>query len=169
MGLNWFASKSSRLAADMCKHIRKILNAQRDILSPQAVKSMEAALAETKDMLAGGANDELIQKQISKLETAANSWLKPYPNAGIRENVEVVLVARAVAMAIRTFFVQPFKIPTGSMQPTLYGVNSEPNFTRSVNEVDYISGNGLTLNESEQSRLRGEVGRLQKIQKALVI
>ena len=32
----------------------------------------------------------------------------------MRENVEVLLVAMAVAMGIRTFFVQPFKIPTGS-------------------------------------------------------
>ena len=37
----------------------------------------------------------------------------------------MLLVALAVAMAIRTFFLQPFKIPTGSMQPTLFGVTSQ--------------------------------------------
>lgn len=38
-------------------------------------------------------------------------------------------MALAVAMAIRTFFLQPFKIPTGSMQPTLFGVTSIPDAT----------------------------------------
>jgi signal peptidase I len=36
--------------------------------------------------------------------------------------VEVALFAVAIAMSIRTFFVQPMGIPTGSMQPTLYGI-----------------------------------------------
>ncbi len=43
----------------------------------------------------------------------------------IRENVEILAVALAVAMAFRTYFIQPFKIPTGSMQPTLYGITVE--------------------------------------------
>ena len=34
-----------------------------------------------------------------------------------RENVEVILVAIVVAVGIRSYFLQPFKIPTGSMQP----------------------------------------------------
>src|SRR5947208_5920588 len=67
---------------------------------------------------------------MENLEAVANKWLKAYPNAAWRENVEVLLVALAVAMGIRTFFLQPFKIPTGSMQPTLYGVTSVPDFTR---------------------------------------
>jgi len=35
-------------------------------------------------------------------------------------------VALAVAMAFRTYFVQPFKIPTSSMSPTLCGIHYAP-------------------------------------------
>ena len=66
------------------------------------------------------------------MEKAANKWLKPYPNPGWRENIEVLLVALTVAMGIRTFFLQPFKIPTGSMQPTLFGVTSVPDYSRGI-------------------------------------
>src|SRR5260370_19843105 len=93
--------------------------------------------------------------ELGNLEKAANKWLKPYPNAAWRENVEVLLVALAVAMAIRTFFIQPFKIPTGSMQPTLFGVASEPDFSHydSWEEHEAVSAQ---LNE--QGKLRKAIG-----------
>jgi signal peptidase I len=126
MNLRWFWSGTVRGACAMRKHVRKILNAQRDLLSPAAIDAVEAALGEAQQAVATGANDEALTKQMTNLENTANKWLKPYPNAVIRENVEVLLVALAVALGIRTFFLQPFKIPTGSMQPTLFGVTSEP-------------------------------------------
>ncbi len=46
MNLRWFTSRSVRVACDMSKHVRKILDAQRDILSPQAVAAVETALRE---------------------------------------------------------------------------------------------------------------------------
>lgn len=46
----------------------------------------------------------------------------PQQKSAWRENVEIMVVAIAVALGVRTYIVQPFKIPTGSMQPTLYGV-----------------------------------------------
>jgi signal peptidase I len=126
MNFKWFTSRTVRLASDMCKHVRKLLNAQRDILSPQAVSAVESANAELSNAIKENAPEPELKKRMDQLETAANKWLKPYPNAGIRENVEVLLVALAVAMGIRTFFLQPFKIPTGSMQPTLFGLVPEP-------------------------------------------
>ncbi len=39
--------------------------------------------------------------------------------SGLRENVEAILIAVVLALFIRTFVVQAFKIPSGSMQNTL--------------------------------------------------
>src|SRR5580658_4386545 len=133
MNLRWFFSGVVRQATDMRKHVQKLLNAQRDILSPQAISALEAALKEIKAALDGDADDPALQKQMEALEKTATKWIKPYPYADWRDNVEVFLVAIVVAMGIRTFFLQPFKIPTGSMQPTLFGVvtkdlRSDPNF-----------------------------------------
>ena len=109
----------------MRKHVRRLLSAQRDILAPSAVENLKRALMDLSNALQTGLKGEALKKEMAKLEEAANKWLKPYPHSAWRENVEVLLVALAVAMAIRTFFVQPFKIPTGSMQPTLFGVTSD--------------------------------------------
>ena len=43
-----------------------------------------------------------------------------------REWLDTLVVAISVAMAFRAYFYEPFNIPTGSMQPTLYGNHAEP-------------------------------------------
>jgi len=125
MTSQWFISKKVRQATAMRKHVERLLNHQRDVLSPQAVEAVRTALADLRKSVAENGEPERLEKQMENLEKVANKWLKPYPNASWRENIEVLLVALAVAMGIRTFFLQPFKIPTGSMQPTLFGVTSD--------------------------------------------
>ena len=122
-------SKTVRQATAMQKHVWKLLQAQRDILSPPALAAMESALGALQEKIASGADAGKLRLEMEQLEFAANQWLRPYPHAAWRENVEVLLVALAVAMGIRTFILQPFKIPTGSMQPTLWGVTSLPDYT----------------------------------------
>jgi len=138
--VRWFISGTYRHACAMRKHVRNMLSAQRDILSPQAAQSVTDALAEFSETIQLDLKKEQFVKAMERLDQVATKSLKPYPNHVWRENVEVFLVALAVAMAIRTFFVQPFKIPTGSMQPTLFGVTSE----NLMDKPDFVIPTGLT-------------------------
>jgi len=129
MIFRWFISKTVREACTVKKHYGRLLKAQRDVLAAPAIAAVQVKLDElTAAIKEGHAGRTRIKAE--ELQFAAEKWLKPYPNAAWRENVEVLLVALAVAMSIRTFFLQPFKIPTGSMQPTLFGVVSVPDFTK---------------------------------------
>ena len=146
----------------MRKHVHRWHCAQRDLLSPQAIgavtlamNALQAAIDEAKP------NKGRIRIKMEELEFAANKWLKPYPHAAWRENVEVLLVAIAVAMGIRTFFIQPFKIPTGSMQPTLFGVTSTPDFGAVFNDI----GAGLT----DRTKIQAEINDQLRLQQAIKI
>jgi signal peptidase I len=125
----WFISKTVREACAAHKHYRRLLKAHRDLLAPAAIGAVQVKLDELRAAINEGHTGK-IRIKVEELQFAADKNIKPYPNASWRENVEVLLVALAVAMAIRTFFLQPFKIPTGSMQPTLFGVTSIPDFTK---------------------------------------
>src|SRR5436309_2371622 len=141
MTLQWLFSRTVRHAGQLHKHVHKLLSAQRDILSPPAITAISEAMEGLKKVISEKAERKALEGRMTNLENVANKWLKPYPNAGLRENVEVFLVAIAVAMAIRTFFLQPFKIPTGSMQPTLYGITYENLMERPEVEIpNAISG-----------------------------
>jgi signal peptidase I len=139
MSLHWFFSSAVRQASALRKHVRRILAHQRDILPPKSVQEVEAALAEMDQAIRAAGPKDALAKQTESLEKIAEKDFVPYPNAAWRENIEVLLVALAVAMGIRTFFIQPFKIPTGSMQPTLFGVTSQ----NLIHEPDFKIPTGL--------------------------
>jgi signal peptidase I len=125
MTVSWFFSKTVRQLSEMCRQMWRVLNEQRDLLSPEAIAGLEAARKEAQGTIQKGASKEELHAQMSKLEEAARKWFKPYPDPAIRENVKEFLVAVVTILGFTTFFLQLTKIPTGSMQPTLFGITHE--------------------------------------------
>ena len=122
MLIRWFISKTIRRAVDLRRHAMRLVNEQRDLLAPEAVEAMTGAISALDGSIRTGQSKPELEEEMNRLVAAAEQWLKPFPSAAIRENVKEFLVAGAVIIAFTTFFLQLTKIPTGSMQPTLYGI-----------------------------------------------
>ena len=108
------------------KHVlhqaRHARNMRSDIAAQQDLQALDRAEEALEEAWRNKAPIHEIEALVDSLSDQASNVLPPRPNPAVRENVEIIVVAICIAMAFRTYFIQPFKIPTGSMQPTLYGI-----------------------------------------------
>ncbi|NLB66101.1 MAG: signal peptidase I [Lentisphaerae bacterium] len=118
--------------AQRARHlVRHAVNMRGDVAAEADVAAARAAEAELKALWV--ARDwERLEAGCEAAAVAAERVMPPRPLPQWRENLEVLVVAISLAMACRTYFIQPFKIPTGSMQPTLNGVTVRPQEGRGV-------------------------------------
>ena len=134
----WFISKTLRNAVELHKQVIKLLAAQSDLLKPSKTEEIQNGLDALKVKLTGPVDKKELLEEMDALMVITDRVLLPYPDPKARDWVEMFLVVVVLVLAFRTFFFQPFKIPTGSMQPTLYGITIEnlmdDNGTGSVGE-----------------------------------
>lgn len=111
----------------LTKGVKKFLRYNDDLI-PDAKK--EEIVSKNAAFLAGLQDTSKKRKDLEALaedltETCKKS-VKDYKPSAWKENIEVIFVAVVIAMGIRAYFIQQFKIPTGSMQPTLNGIIAYP-------------------------------------------
>jgi len=70
MTLRWFFSATVRQTSDLCGHVRRLRDAQCDVLPPQALQALDAALRQTQAALAANADNETLNKNAAELEKA---------------------------------------------------------------------------------------------------
>jgi signal peptidase I len=123
--MNFFAKRKIRKLLKAVLHHAKTLRCSReDIMSADDLSYLDEHMQRAQAAYREG-DGEAMEKAGTELEACVTKLNPPKSMPGWRENFDVLVVAISVAMAFRAYFYQPFKIPTGSMQPTLYGIHSE--------------------------------------------
>ncbi len=150
------ARKELKVLQHHARHMRHLHEDISDAEMMEAHRSIEEIARTARkggDLAAMEAAGDALEKSCLRVAP-------PRKHPKVRENIEVFFVAIAAAMAIRAYFFQPFKIPTGSMQPTLYGITAQEETTlKSRNPMANIA-NRVLFGEKNFSVIAKADGRI---------
>lgn len=117
-----FTPKWKKEAKLLHKGAKKFLHYKRDLLKEDRIEEIESRRADLIEAVKAGDKPK-VEEASKQLRATCEQALPHFPTQSAwEENVEVIFVALVVALGLRAYVIQPFRIPTGSMQPTLNGI-----------------------------------------------
>ena len=120
-----FTPRWKKEALLLYKGANKFVHYKRDLLEPSKIDEIESRRADLKAAIKSK-DLEAVKESSKQVRKVCEKSLAHYrPPSWIEENIEVFWVAIVVALGVRAYFIQPFRIPTGSMQPSLNGIIAE--------------------------------------------
>tara|TARA_B110000208_G_scaffold12599_1_gene15433 strand:- start:394 stop:1617 length:1224 start_codon:yes stop_codon:yes gene_type:complete len=113
-------------AKDLLHAASKVYHYRRDVTSAARLQVLEKSVVEIETMIADkSAESAPLEAAMDRLDALLRKiGGKIHPKTFWSDNLEVILVAAILVIGVRTFFFQPFIIPTNSMYPTYSGMNS---------------------------------------------
>src|SRR5437588_2401392 len=154
-----FRARSIKHARLLIRHAEKLIRYRRDVLSETASTDIRQQI-ETLERAIKEREPPAVRENSERLDALVAEHSPSHREAGWRENCEVILVAIVVAVGVRSYFIQPFKIPTGSMQPTLNVIvghprtEPAPNILRQIAEFFILGRNYLDVVAPEDESIR---------------
>ncbi len=113
-------------ASNWLELAERVWNFRRDLMTEREAAEVVQATEGLRRLVKERADAGKLKLGIESLEgVLARTGGAVYPKTSLVENVEFFLVAAIVILGIRSYFVQPFKIPTNSMWPTYYGMTQQ--------------------------------------------
>jgi signal peptidase I len=118
--------KLRKQAKELLHAAGKVYHYRRDVTSAARLQELEKSVTEIETMLKSESTDSVpFQAAMDRLDALLHKiGGKLHPKTFWSDNLEVILVAAILVIGVRTFFFQPFIIPTNSMYPTYSGMNT---------------------------------------------
>ena len=119
-------SKQKKVAKELLQSAQKVYHYRRDLTSEGRLAELDKAVGELDGLIRDKTTKEApLAAAIDRLEGLLRKiGGQIYPKTFWNDNLEVALVAAIIVIGIRTFFFQPFIIPTNSMFPTYSGMKA---------------------------------------------
>lgn len=122
--ITWHDFLTLRSARKALRELRNTFRLYEDILPPAVRQALEVRLTDLQQAIRCKETEEL-PALVATIRAELAEALPKQRAAWAAEAFDVVVSALAVAFCFRAYFYEPFQIPTGSMQPTLYGIHVE--------------------------------------------
>ncbi len=120
----WFIPAWRRQGNETLSALTRYIHHFRPEIPSERLEELTDLRERLRDVLLGWKKEETT-KLVELIGTKGES-LRGFKRNAAAEIVESFFVIMVVFMGIRTYYAQPFRIPTGSMQPSLNGIIVHP-------------------------------------------
>jgi signal peptidase I len=127
--------RTRRRARRLCHRARHRLRVEYDRLTAPQRANLRETESRLRHLNRSAATEMAVGQGMTELESLMEETFPGRHHAPLRPAWEMFFVAVIIALSARSFFVQPFSVPTGSMEPTLQGIRAvdlrdDPDFSK---------------------------------------